>query len=95
MLGFDERDLVEYFLEAGFESVHLAYDQRHERSRRRRADIMASLNVRPNPTRPGYEEGARAVLGAAADDHLVRLSKLMLAQPLTGVSADAYVTAER
>ncbi len=95
MLGFDERDLVEHFLEAGFESVRLAYDQRHERTHRRRADILASLNVQPNPTMPSYEEGAKAVLGAAADAHLVLLSKLMLAQPLTGVSADAYVTAER
>ena len=95
MLGFDERDLAGYFVEAGFDSVSLTYEYRYERSRRRAAEIMASLRVRPNPTMPSYEEAARAILGAAADDHLLRLSRLMRSQPLKGVEAAAYITARR
>ena len=95
MLGFDERDLAGYFVAAGFDSVSLTYEYRYERSRRRAAEIMASLRVRPNPTMPSYEEAARAILGAAAADHLLRLSRLMRSQPLKGVEAAAYITARR
>ncbi|OGO50631.1 MAG: hypothetical protein A2148_00725 [Chloroflexi bacterium RBG_16_68_14] len=95
MLGFDERDLVGCFVEAGFASVRLSYEYRYDCDRRRPGEITASLRVRPNPTMLSYEEGARAILGDAADDHLLRLSRLMLSQPLTGVMAAAHITARR
>lgn len=95
MLGFDERDLAGCFVAAGFDSVGLTYEYRYERGRRRTAEIITSLRVRPNPTLPSYEEAARATLGDAADDHLLRLSRLMRSQPLTGVGAAAYITARR
>ena len=95
MLGFDERDLAGCFVEAGFESVDLAYEYRYGRGRRPAGDIMAWLRVRPNPTMLSYEEAARAILGDAADDHLLRLSRLMRSQPLKGVMAAAYITARR
>ena len=95
MLGFDERDLAGCFAAAGFGSVSLSYEYRYERGRRSAAEIMASLRVRPNPTMLSYEEAARAILGDAADDHLLRLSRLMRSQPLKGVMAAAYITARR
>lgn len=95
MLGFDERDLVRYFDAAGFTSVHLTYEYRRDRSQSRPDEVLSTLTVRPNPTMPSYEEGARAVLGENAERHLAQLSQLMLAQPLVGVTADAYVTAQR
>ncbi|HEX5502757.1 MAG TPA: methyltransferase domain-containing protein [Thermomicrobiales bacterium] len=95
MVGFDERDLLQYFIEAGFVDVRLDYEFRHALRRRAPAEIAASLQARPNPSMLSYEEAARAVLGAAADEYLARYVRLLVAQPRVEASAVAYLTAEK
>jgi SAM-dependent methyltransferase len=97
MAGFDERDLVRWFVEAGFSGVGLRYEQtyQHGPARRTPAALAALLSARPNPATPSYEEGARAVLGEAADGYLVRYVDLLRAQAGTWMSGSAYVSAVR
>jgi len=95
MLGFDERDLERYFEDAGFTSVHLTYEYRRDRSQRRPDEVSSTLTVRPNPTMPGYAEGAEAVLGGNAEEHIAQLARLLLARPLATVTAEAFLTARR
>ena len=59
MSGFDERDLMAHFVDAGFESVDLTYEVSRRRTRARRPEIAAFLTVRPNPNMVSYEEAAR------------------------------------
>jgi arsenite methyltransferase len=95
MLGFDERDLVRTFVDAGFESVELSYEMVQRRTRPKRREVWLSITMRPNPNMVSYEEAAREVLGDSADDHLVDLAAALTTQSSTSVSADAYVRARR
>jgi len=95
MLGFDERDLVQWFVDAGFIEVELFYRHSYSRRPRRLGEITNSIRQRPNPSMLSYEEGARAVRGDAADEHLRRYVKLLRDQPSLTASAGAFVTARR
>ncbi len=95
MLSFDERDLTAGFEEAGFTSVSMSYEYEYSRERRRARDSVSFLRTRPNPSQPSYEEGARVVLGTAADEHLARLSALLRSQHVTSARAVAYIVGRR
>lgn len=95
MGGFDDRDLVGHFVDAGFETVELTHEVVHRRTRARGPEVWASLTIRPNPNMVSYEEAAREVLGNAADDHLAALVSALTERPSTSVHADAYLRARR
>ena len=95
MGGFDERDLVDGFIGAGFTAVRLGYELHYARDRRGARERIALLHARPNPGTPSYEEGARAVLGEAADEHLHRLANIILTQPAVKINAVAFIAARR
>jgi arsenite methyltransferase len=95
MGGFDDRDLVGHFVDAGFETVELTHEIVHRRTRARGPDVWASLTMRPNPNMVSYEEAAREVLGSAADEHLAALVSALTKRPSTSVDAGAYLRARR
>jgi ubiquinone/menaquinone biosynthesis C-methylase UbiE len=97
MLGFDERDLVRWFVEAGFALVQLTYElTRGQRpASRSAAEVLAGLRQRPNPGTPSYEEAAHAVLGDAVDQYLDRYVEVIRSTPSAHMSAVAYITAAR
>jgi arsenite methyltransferase len=102
MLGFDERDLVRWFVGAGF-FVTLTYEHTEGPGdmlssvprRRQQEQIAASLTRRTNPTMPSYREAAEAVLGEGAAEHLVFIVNAMLAQPRWQAFGAAYLVARR
>jgi arsenite methyltransferase len=93
--GFDDRDLVGHFVDAGFETVELTYETVHRRTRAPGREVWASLTIRPNPNMVSYEEAAREVLGSAADEHLAALVSALTKRPSTSVDAGAYLRARR
>jgi SAM-dependent methyltransferase len=95
MGGFDERDLVGHFVDAGFETVELTHEIVHRRTRARAADVWASLTMRPNPNMASYEEAAREVLGSAADDHVAAAAAALTERLSTSVESGAYLRARR
>jgi ubiquinone/menaquinone biosynthesis C-methylase UbiE len=97
MMDFDERDLVRWFVEAGFTSVRLTYEASYHHGvfRASATQLLAGLRQRPNPLQLSYEEGARAVLGDAAEAYLTRYVELFRSQPGRSINAVAYVTAMR
>lgn len=95
MLGFDERDLAGWFVAAGFRDVRLSYQYTSALQRRSPQNVLTSIRPRPNPTMASYEEGARAVLGDAADAHLAAYVRLVSSQPSRSIWAGAYLTARR
>jgi ubiquinone/menaquinone biosynthesis C-methylase UbiE len=97
MTDFDERDLMRWFVEAGFVHVQLTYEFSYVRGTPGAAaeQILAGLRQRLNPVQPSYEEAARAVLGAAADAYLARYIEVLRAQPGRRLDAGAYVTARK
>jgi SAM-dependent methyltransferase len=102
MTDFDERDLVSWFVESGFD-VQLTYEYTEARGpalserqqARRRAPAAAALARRYNPTLPSYAEAAEAVLGETAPEHLRRLVEIMLSRPGWGAIGYAYLVARR
>jgi arsenite methyltransferase len=95
MTGFDERDLVQHFVNADFEAVELTYEVSRRRAQASRAEVAAFLAMRPNPNMVSYEEAARQVLGTAADEHLAALATALTERPSTSVHAGAYLRARR
>jgi arsenite methyltransferase len=95
MGGLDDRDLVGYFVDAGFETVELTHEIVHRRTRAPGPEVWASLTMRPNPNMVSYEEAAREVLGSAADEHLASLVTALTKRPSTSVDAGAYLRARR
>jgi arsenite methyltransferase len=95
MMGFDERDLMRYFVDAGFESVELTHEVAHRRNRARPREVEAFLRIRPNPNMVSYEEAARELLGEAAAEHLGALAAALSSRPATSVSAGAYLRCRR
>jgi SAM-dependent methyltransferase len=95
MLDFDERDLVRWFVDAGFTSVGLIYEvsYSHGAPRASAAQVLAALRQRPNPLQLSYEESAGAVLGDRAAAYLKRYVELIRSRPGRRVSAAAYLTA--
>lgn len=98
LVGWDERDLIGWFEEAGFSSVKVSYEfMSGIRTRKpRKADIAAGIRGRPNPNTPSYEEVAREVLGDGADDYLERYARFLVnGQGARSASASVYVVAKR
>jgi ubiquinone/menaquinone biosynthesis C-methylase UbiE len=96
MVGFDERDLVRQCVAAGFQTVDLGYEYHYDAGTSRDpALVAANLRFAGNPTAPSYEEGARAVLGDAAEEHVVQVAQLFAARPSPQANAVAYLTAQR
>lgn len=102
LLGWDERDLLGWFEDAGFSNVTLHYEHfvdrpappkrvtEAARSRQRRM-----WKMRPNPHDPSFEELVRSMLGHEADAYLERYLAFLLATPPRSARAVAYLTATR
>lgn len=95
MGGFDDRDLVGHFVNAGFETVELTHEIVHRRSRVPDREVWASLTMRPNPNMVSYEEAAHEVLVSTADEHLASLVSALTKRPSTSVDDGAYLRARR
>jgi arsenite methyltransferase len=95
MRGFDERDLMHHFVDAGFESVELTHEVSRRRARARPKEVAAFLTVRPNPNMVSYEEAAREVLSDGADEHLEALAAALSFRPSTSVSAGTFLRCRR
>ena len=93
-MGFDERDLVRWFLTAGFEATGLAYEVLATRLPKSTDEALQLLDRRGNPTGPTRREAAVAALGPDADRYL-RTYVEMHRQPRTSVEALAFLTATR
>jgi arsenite methyltransferase len=80
LVGWDERDLIGWFEAVGFSSVKVSSEfMSGVRTRKpRKSAIAAGIRGRPNPNMPSYEEVAREVLGARADDDLERYAWFLL-----------------
>ncbi|HEX2184563.1 MAG TPA: methyltransferase domain-containing protein, partial [Chloroflexota bacterium] len=87
VLGFDERDLVRAFCEAGFARVQLTYEYGWTEAQRPRPTPVEELLVH------AYGELARERLGAAAEEHLAWFAGLRVTLPPRGALARAYVVA--
>jgi SAM-dependent methyltransferase len=95
MRGFDERDIMQHFAEAGFDSVELTHEVSRRPTRARPQEVAAFLTVRPNPNMVSYEEATREVLGVDANDHLAALAAALTSRPSTSVRADSFVRCRR
>lgn len=102
LLGWDERDLLGWFEEAGFSRVTLNYEHIVERSAPPKRVTEAARSrqrkmwkMRPNPHDPSFEELVRSMLGDEADEYLGRYLEFLLATPPRSARAVAYLTATR
>lgn len=95
MSGFDERDLVREFVEAGFAPVELEYEYHEDRRRYAKRDAAMYLSIRLNPGTVSYEEAARAVLGERADEHLQRYFDVLESHSFRIAWAVAYLRATK
>lgn len=100
--GWDERDLVRWFEDAGFTEVRLEHELTSRRPKppkrvtpAARARFAAAMGGRPNPYDPSFEELVRQLIGDDADDFLERWTEFQLSTPPPTASAAAYVTATR
>ncbi len=91
MVGFDERDLVREFVEAGFAPVTLEYDHHEDRRGYAKREAATYLSIRLIPGTVSYEEAARAVLGERADEHLQRYFDLLVSHSFRIVWAVAFL----
>jgi len=91
MAGFDERDLVREFVEAGFAPVTLEYEYHEDRRGYTKREGATYLSIRLIPGTVSYEEAARAVLGECADEHLQRYFDLLMSHSFRIVWAVAYL----
>jgi SAM-dependent methyltransferase len=81
MIDFDERDLLNWAIAAGFEAVELDYRAQVDVPAEPIDDWEALKHVAPNPLVPTYGEAIAAALG---DDERQRLDEYMTAQVDTG-----------
>lgn len=96
ILSLDDRELFQLFVNMGFGAVESSCDVRHVADRpMTRQAARALLWARPDPSRLSYEEAARAVLGASAEEHLARLIQILRSQATTQAEAVVYLTAQR
>jgi SAM-dependent methyltransferase len=100
LVGWDERDLVRWFEEVGFQGLSLAFERTStpfgRPTTRSKAAVATTLLARPNPNMPSYEEIARQVLGDDADGYLERYAAFLYQRGgLPGVWAVAYVVARK
>jgi arsenite methyltransferase len=99
MVDFDERDLLRFALDAGFDDTDLAYEARIERGRlwgQEPPPLEQILKTAPNPNAPTLEEVLDAELDAQERGRfLAYLRPRYEARELTGRSAVAYLRARR
>jgi arsenite methyltransferase len=96
MMNFDERDLVRWFADAGFEAVGLDYELLVTRLPTSTDQAEQLLDRRGNPTAPTLREAAVEALGDhAADSYLRALVAANASRPRATVYAHAYLTATR
>lgn len=87
-LGFDQHDLVQSFVKAGFTEVQLTYN--YVWTSEQHAEVQsAAVYLDKSP----YPAMARELLGDAADEYLGHISALPVQQPGRGIVAEAYVVA--
>lgn len=73
-LGFDERDLVRWFRDAGFQRVRTTYTETHgSGGSHSRETVLRMLRVQPAPGAMSHEDAAREVLGSGATSYLESL----------------------
>jgi hypothetical protein len=94
-MGFDERDLTQTFVAAGFAAVGLVYELLDITYQMSEDDVRRSIITRGNPTAPTWTEAAHDALGDDADDYLRTLIKFRLGRPTRTLNAVAYLTATR
>ncbi len=101
-LGWDEKDLLRWFEDAGFAEVTLTYEHVSTRTpapkrvtAAARAKIAAQWQLRPNPHDPSFEETVRSILGDGADDFLSRFLDFLARHPAPSANAVAYISARR
>ncbi|MFG1677374.1 hypothetical protein [Micromonospora sp. NPDC049282] len=97
MMDFDERDLVDWTMAAGFEAVELDYRAQVDVPADPIGDWETLKRVAPNPLVPTYGE---AVAAALTDDERERLDKYMTALAAAGTPtrrtmATAFLRARR
>lgn len=100
--GWDERDLRNWFEDAGFSEVNLSYEHTysHPRSPKRITDsdrqrVRAQWGMRPNPYDPSFEELVRKLAGEEADDFLERFLEHVLSSPPPTSQGMAYISGRR
>ena len=83
-LGFNERDLVQWFRDAGFRQVKLFYRESHSEGLREtdREGILRILRMKPHPSMLPHEEAAQQVLGDEATTYMEALVAWHLARGL-------------
>lgn len=95
MCGFDERDLLAYFEEAGFSSSTLIYTHTRRRMNSEPAYVSSLLEARPNPGGLSIKEAAEAVLGEFAGEYMDRLHSFLIKQRPSVAGASAIISATR
>jgi arsenite methyltransferase len=95
MMDFDERDLTQCFVEAGFTVVGLVYELLDITHPMSEEDVQRSLVMRGNPTAPTWAEAAHDALGGAAEDYLHQLVEFRTGRLTRTLNAVAYLTATR
>lgn len=97
MLGFDERDLLRWGEQAGFDDLRLNYEARVRRSHPATGhSIETFLNVSPNPTVPSRRQILEEALGAVDRRRLEQhLGEQLAANAGRTREAVAFLTARR
>ena len=96
VLGFDERDLMRWFEEAGFHSIEVSSSYRYTAARRMKADrVKPHLEAGGHTHAATYAVAARAVLGAKAEEHLARMEDLLVSRPQVSRWAETYLVARK
>ena len=98
LVGWDERDLCEWFRAAGFSELSLTYEfvvVEPESMKVKKSEIAARIHVRPNPNMPSYEEIAHTVLGDEAEEYLDRYARFQLERGVAGNYGNAFLAAKR
>ncbi len=73
-LGFDERDLVRWFRDAGFQRVSTTYTETHASGGAHTRDsVLRMLRIQPAPGAMSHEAAAQEILGDGAAEYLERL----------------------
>ncbi len=98
LVGWDERDLCDWFRQAGFSELELTYEfvvVAPDSKKVTKSEIAQRILVRPNPNMPSYEEIAQTVLGDNADEYLDRYARFHLERGFAGSYGVAFLSAKR
>ncbi len=98
LVGWDERDLCDWFRGAGFSELAMTYEfvvVAPDSKKATKSEIAQRIHVRPNPNMPSYEEIAHTVLGDQAEEYLDRYARFHLTRGLAGNYGVAFIFAKR